>query len=557
MNGQEIQPPVSRYKRAAANSNNQGDSNSNQSKNSQEKAARQQEIEQAKADKQIQIQALAANNKGVQLGNAGKFDEAIAAHEEAVQLDPGNKQFRINLSAAYCAYGQKLSAAKDFASATHFARKSLVAASDNALAGKLLIDSLIKMGVNPNSAEQRMSLGDSLVAQGDIGGAGIEYQAAEQLEQSARTFVKMGDYAYRLGQIDTAASWYSQATVKEVDYAPAYRQLGFIALAKQDQSQAASLMRKAVILDNKDKVTGAALVDLWRKQVAANPQIAENHLGLASSLQLTGDLPAAELEYKKVVALDPHNPALPVAQASLKNAYQHAEAERHAQAANTLWGQNLRPEALTEMSQAVRIEPKNAQYQFSLAECLEASGDLQGAHQAYLTCVLIDPENNREAAARIKALQESSARSSQNASAINQNSVKQDTNNIVAQQSNFDNAGNVSDAKKNIILDKVQALEASHNYDQAIITLKELVSNNLENSEMHHHLAVDLMSTGDIGEAISEFRIASALAPDQKNYAADLAQALNINKQALSNDKGPAGISSSKSQSNTTIGANQ
>ena len=47
--------------------------------------------------------------------------------------------------------------------------------------------------------------------------------------------------------------------------------------------------------------------------------------------------------------------------------------------------------------------------------------------------------------------------------------------------------------------------------------LKELTSNNLENPEMHHRLAVDLMSNGEIEEAISEFRIASALAPSTKN----------------------------------------
>ncbi len=550
MSGQEIAPPLSRYNRASARV---VDSQSSQSKNSQEKAIHQQEIEQAKAEKQRQIQALAANNKGVQLGSAGKFDEAIAAHEEAVELDPENKQYRINLSAAYCAYGQKLSANKDFAAAIHYSRKAIVAASDNALAGKLLIQSLSKMGINPNSAEQRLSLGDDLITQGDLGGAGIEYQAAEQLEQSGRTFVKLGDYAYRLGQIETAASWYNQASVKDPEYAPAYRQLAFIYIARQDQSQAASLLRKAVILDNKDKAAGVALIDLWRKQVSANPQIAENHLGLAASLQLTGDLAAAELEYRKVAALDPRNPSLTAAQASLKNAYQHAEAERHAEAANTLWGQNLRPEALTEMSQAVRIEPKNAQYQFSLAECLEANGDLQGAHQAYLTCVLIDPENNKEAAARIKALQDTSSKNNQNAVPASQNSVKQDTN--IAQVPNSNNANNASD--KNIILDKVQALEASRNYDQAIITLKELVSNNLENPEMHHHLAVDLMGNGDIGEAISEFRIASALAPTQKDYAADLAQALNINKQSLSNDKVPAVMTKSNPQLNTTIGANQ
>ncbi len=56
------------------------------------------------------------------------------------------------------------------------------------------------------------------------------------------------------------------------------------------------------------------------------------------------------------------------------------------------------------------------------------------------------------------------------------------------------------------------------------------------------------MSNGEIGEAISEFRIASALAPSQKTYAADLAQSLNINKQALSQTSDASNNSKSKSQ---------
>ena len=42
--------------------------------------------ERIKAIKLREQESIAANNKGVQLGQAGKFDEAITAHEEAVQL---------------------------------------------------------------------------------------------------------------------------------------------------------------------------------------------------------------------------------------------------------------------------------------------------------------------------------------------------------------------------------------------------------------------------------------------------------------------------------------
>ncbi len=82
-----------------------------------------------------------------------------------------------------------------------------------------------------------------------------------------------------------------------------------------------------------------------------------------------------------------------------------------------------------------------------------------------------------------------------NQNVANQNSVSQTTNtNVVMQSTAAASSGNTNtvDANKNIILDKIQSLEAVHDYDQAITMLKELASNNLENPEMHHHLAVDL-----------------------------------------------------------------
>ena len=538
---QQVVPSVSRFYPAgdtksdpAANQGQTQDKKTTSQPISAEELRLKAEQEKIKAEKLREEQAIAANNKGVQLGEAGKLDEAITAHEQAVQLAPGNKQFRINLSAAYCAYGQKQLEKKNLGVAAHLFRQSLVAATDNALAGRLLIETLKKSGINPNSPDDRIALGDQLISQGDLAGAGIEYQAAEQLEESDRTFLKLGDYYYRLGQIDLAANWYKQSMIKNADYGPAYRQLGFIALAKQDQADSAALLRKAVILDNKDTAAGQTLVDLWRKQVANNPQIAENHLGLAGALQITGDLDGAQAEYAKVAALDPHHPALPAARTSLRHAYQHAQAEKYKEAANTLWQENLQREALAEISQAVRLEPRNAQYQLFLGQCLESVGDFQGAHQAYLTCVLIDPENNKEAAARLKDLEEKSnnaANLAQSAQTTSENpAINQSTNQTAvapkAVQNNLPQpptavetsaSTNSTDKGHSSILNQLELLEGAHNYEAAINMLRQIVSNNLENPAMHHRLAVDLMSAGEIGEAIAEFRIASALSPSAKS----------------------------------------
>lgn len=359
--------------------------------------------------KQIQ-KALDANNRAVAFGKQGRWTEALQAHEMAVQADPSNKQYRINLSAGRCAYAQDRIAHKDYDAAAGLLRKALAAAPDNGLASKLLNETMKKQGRDPNNAADRVTAGDQLAAINEFEAAMVEYQTALQLEASARTYTKMGDVALHYGQISTAINWYKQAIVKDVekDFGPAHRQLGIALLSTNDpkhRTEAASALRTAVILDSKDTLAGKTLVDLWKGQVASNPLLAENHLGLAGALQLTGDFNGAEAEYNKLQALEGNHPGLAAGRNSLIRARQHAMAEKHKLAAETLFNQGLKREALAEIGQAAMMEPKNAKYQFLLGECLEANGDLRGAHQAYLTCVLIDPEKNKEAAFRMKEMQ--------------------------------------------------------------------------------------------------------------------------------------------------------
>ncbi len=562
--------------------------------------------------KKRQDLAIAANNKAVACGKQGRWLDALSAHEQAVQLDPQSKQFRINLSAARVEYGKAKMAGGDLTAAAGLFRKALAAAPDNGLAGKLLAQAMAKQGRDPMSADIRLATADQLAAIGDYEGASIEYEAAMQLESSARTYTKMGDLALRFGQLSTATNWYRQAIVKDTDYGPAHRQLGLLALNQKDYTGAAASLRKAVILDSHDTAAGQALVEIWRRQVASNPLLAENHLGLAGALQLTGDFVGAESEYRRLEALDPKNPGLASGRQSLGRAIQHDKAEKHKLAAETLFNQGLRREALAEISQSVMIEPRNARYQFLLAECLEANGDYQGAHQAYLTCVLIDPENNKEAAARMKEMQNNSRhapgvpvsptaapRSMQQpvtagmqnpfnaaaapnlsmskkdmfeaAPAVNPGqaataqamqanpmaAMNQQANNQAQQVSTQANYARQAAATKTATTSNAQAnaqpqlepalqeadarvkeAEAARDFPKAIEILKQLLTTYTQNSNIHHRLAVNLLNSGDINEAVAEFRIASALNPKKKEFADDLAQALLIHKRALMSEAG-------------------
>ncbi len=597
---------------------------------------------QQKENKQL---AIECNNQAVAFGQKGKWNDAIAAHERAVKYDPESKQFRINLSAARTACGEQLLHAHKWEAASAMFRNALAAAPDNAAAGRLLADSLDRMGVDPLDVDVRIKIGDQLLDSGDSAGAYIEYQQAYQIEKSSKVYVKLGDVELRFQRITNAASWYQKAISVDPNCGAAYRQLAYIQLASSDKTGAAASLRKAVILNPADAAAGQALVELWRKQVAANSMLAENHLGLAGALQLTGDFVGAESEYKRLELLDANHPGLLPGRASLQKALIHARAEKHKLAADTLYSQGLKREALAEISQAVMAEPRNAKYQFLLGECLESIGDYRGAHQAYLTCVLIDPESNKEAASRMKAMQGNGAGGQtpqphpqhqgvpnrfnhpmmhQQGIGIQQNMAMPQQQMMVQQQAmgfnnpmmakTFEGGPGVSNvamggfrthddgvetgvqmpggmaANQNLAFqgqpgaisqgpqtrslpmnhaggtiagagastdtvnvqaqqpmagseqaiessDPVSAREQARDYVGAATILRQMVAKELENPAVHHRLAVNLLAAGNASEAVTEFRISSALDPKNKIYSEDLARALAIHKKTVTASK--------------------
>jgi len=180
-----------------------------------------------------------------------------------------------------------------------------------------------------------------------------------------------------------------------------------------------------------------------------------------------------------------------------------------------------------------------------LAQCLETLGDYKGAHQAYLTCVLIDPVNNKSAAVRLKRMQDS-----MKVNGTSTNELTDLANQLATQISGTQPAKTVAanpattasknpevkPAKQSLVdpaLAQVSMLEAQGNYKAAAQLLSNLVTNNMNNADLHHRLAVNLKAAGYLGEALSEFRIAAAFAPNKEEYAKDLSAAVAANKAHL------------------------
>jgi hypothetical protein len=87
------------------------------------------------------------------------------------------------------------------------------------------------------------------------------------------------------------------------------------------------------------------------------------------------------------------------------------------------------------------------------------------------------------------------------------------------------------------IFSEVGEKERAKDYMGAVTILRDLSSSDLQNSDIHHRLAVNLMAAGQISDAVTEFRVASCLKPTDKAYAEDLARALAIHKRSIMSNK--------------------
>ena len=547
-NAQEVNVPNSRfnrrpdYREAEAQAKEDLAKKSNEAKAEAEKArqtalkAYQDKLTNYK--KQLEM-AATFNRQAITFGKSGNYSDAIALHEKACKYDPSNKQFKINLSAARTVYGKTLISQNNLNLAISELRKALYVAPDNALAESLLNQALTKANFDPNNPDTRIKLGDKLLGVGDNDEAYVEYQAGVKLG-SSKAYVKIGDLYYRLSQAQVAQSWYLQAIAKDSKNSEAYRNIGMLYLAVKDTTNAASYLRKAVIYNSNDTIASSTLIDIWRKQVAKDDNSADNHIGLATALQLSMDFNGAKTEYSKAYQLDPNNVNLQAGIASLNKAMQHCQAQKYELAAKSLYGQGLYKEALTQMSQAVSFEPQNSHYQLLLGQCFEANGDYASAHRAYLASVLADPNNSSDAASRLKQMESNSQHKAMNKvtnSTNNQSSENQVTDIkqspiVNSDNSNLNASGNYATMPKNLYEGnnegnypngKNPIANGEQNELNNISNLKQALEQNMQNPDLHYKLALSLKEAGQLSEALSELRIASALNPNNTKYSQDLA----------------------------------
>jgi tetratricopeptide (TPR) repeat protein len=335
--------------------------------------------------------------------NSGQLGEAENIARGGLKIYPNSSILKNQFARITALEAQRFLQSQNFDSAGKKARESLVADPNNKTAKSVVGQVLQSQGLNPNSDEGHVKAGDALASEGRLLEASVEYKLALEIKPNAAAHVGLGNIAIGKGEITEAHRHFERAVAIDPNSALAYRQRGALRYVLKDAVGANSDFSRAVSLNPNDQVAAEALVGLWKQQVAASPNAANSHLGLARAYMQTNNLEAARGEYKTVVALNPTDPSLPAARASFKLALAKQEADQCVQGARTLDLQGALNEAHQKLVEAVAYCPNDPQILMYNAQICERLGLGSEARDAYMTVLKYDPKN-LEAASRLKML---------------------------------------------------------------------------------------------------------------------------------------------------------
>ncbi len=335
----------------------------------------------------------------LQQGNLGQAEAVASKFYKSIPAP-----LLSQLGDAATSAAQKYLQNHDLGAAGDQIRQALAADPSNKTAQSVYGQILKASGLNPNSASDHITLGNTLTGQGKYREACLEYNNALTIKPSAEAHVGLGNIAYALGRGDLARNEYEKALAVDPKSELALRQRGLLKYALQDQVGANADLSKALSLCPEDHLAGEALLELWRRQVAASTADPNGHLGLARAYMLVGDLDSAQTEYQEVARLDPNNPHLPAARNSFKLALARREANNCFEAAKTLEHEGAINEAQKKITEAISYYPHDVAMLLCQGKLSEKLGLYEEAHGAYLGVLKEDPKNSL-AAARLKKMQ--------------------------------------------------------------------------------------------------------------------------------------------------------
>lgn len=356
-------------------------------------------------------------DQATELEKNGKLDEAEALLTKVTTLRPNDNGAFEQLAQVNIKRAQEYLKDNKFESALLAIRQALSACPNNTEANQILGQFYKKVGADPDKVESRLRTADALFKQGRYQEAEVEYQASLAVKITPDAYVGLGLVSEKLQEPEAGKPDFERALEIDGNSAAAHREIAQCYLYNGDVNSASAELSKALTLNPADKDAAARLVKLWQDQVAKSPD-SNSHLGLARAYQLAGNLPAAQIEYKEVVSVDPNNPELPAARQSFKLELAKNEASKSVVEAQTLESQGRLQEAYSKVTTALGYLPKNSDLMLYQGDLLQKMNQPAYARQVYLKILEIQPQNGA-AAQRIDQLETQMLAAQQRASVIN------------------------------------------------------------------------------------------------------------------------------------------
>jgi tetratricopeptide (TPR) repeat protein len=352
------------------------------------------------------------NNRGVELGSKGLWKDAIVEHEKALAMQPGNKDFRTNLSSAQLHYGVLLFRQQKYYEAMKEFRGALFVDPDNLPAEESLDECYKKMGKdpgNPGYLAYRRSQAEDFEIKGLYEDAIVEYRRCLKISDSGKSHADLGYVFFKAGKpvegyaelkIAVQKNWNKDEINEEAqahrmmaetlyDYAFRAQQDGRGTVGMRRLANAVVEYKRAVTLNPADSTALDGFIKAVRECVALRP-VFDNYLMLGGAYVLAHDFEHAKQCYEQCFRLDPRRTELQPA----RKAYHKAVAT---------WptsSDELVMDSLTKTQKFLEAEPEDAFWWYVLGRLKHRLHDNDGAMEAFRRAEkinpLIDPDLERE-----------------------------------------------------------------------------------------------------------------------------------------------------------------
>ena len=274
------------------------------------------------------------NNRAVELGSKGLWDQAIQEHEIALDGAPDVEMFRRNLSSAHLRYADILAGKKNYTAAIQHYRSALYVDPNNGQADYSLDRCLQALGKSAGDPGYRQSLAESAErTPGHFTEAVVEYRKCTKLqENSGPAYFRLGRCLLRGNRDQDIVSGYKELltavrkswgeneqdqlvechlliadTLKDFAY-KAKNYADRTKYVKRLNNSAVEYRRAATIAPNNMQAV-RGLIEVTLEAISISPTF-NNYLTLGGGYVLSGDFDRAKANYEKAWKLDPANAML-------------------------------------------------------------------------------------------------------------------------------------------------------------------------------------------------------------------------------------------------------